>query len=54
MGVRMGYDQTTDFSKKIVTIQIEARLAIGLGHAETIIYCSDIVAAATALSVVLI
>lgn len=52
MGVRMGYDQTTDFSKKIVTIQIEARLAIGLGHAETIIYCSDIAAAATALSVV--
>lgn len=52
MGVRMGYDQTTDFSKKIVTIQIEARLAIGIGHAETIIYCSDIAAAATALSVV--
>jgi len=50
MGVRMGYDQTTDFSKKIVTIQIEARLAIGLGHAETIIYCSDIAAAATALA----
>jgi len=52
MGVRMGYDQTTDFSKKIVTIQIEARLAVGIGHAETIIYCSDIAAAATALSVV--
>lgn len=52
MGVRMGYDQTTDFSKKIVTIQLECRLAIGIGHAETIIYCSDIAAAATALSVV--
>jgi len=51
MGVRMGYDQTTDFSKKIVTIQIEARLAIGIGHAETIIYCSNITDAATALSV---
>ena len=48
--VRMGYDQTTDFSKNIVTIQLEGRLAIGLGKADSIIYVSDITAAATALS----
>lgn len=43
--VRMGYDQTTDFSKNIVTIQLEGRMAIGLGKAASIIYISDIVSA---------
>jgi hypothetical protein len=51
-GVRMGYDVTTDFSKNIVTIQLEASVAIGIGNAETIIYCSDITAAETALTAV--
>ena len=51
-GVRMGYDQTTDFSKNIVTIQVESRLAIGLGAAESIIYISDIASAASDLTVV--
>jgi len=46
IGMRMGYDQTTDFSKKIVTIQLDTRLAIGLGKPEAIIYCSDIETAA--------
>ena len=45
-GVRMGYDQTTDFSKNIVTIQLEGRMAIGLGKAASIIYISDIASAA--------
>jgi len=45
VGMRMGYDLTTDFSKRIVTIQLDSRLAIGLGKPEAIIYCSDIDAA---------
>lgn len=48
----IGYDQTTDFSKGIVTIQLETELAIGLGDPLTIIYISDITAAAAALSVI--
>ncbi len=49
VGMRMGYDQTTDFSKNIVTIQLDARLAIGLGKPEAIIYCADIETAADLL-----
>jgi len=50
IGMRMGYDQTTDFSKNIVTIQLDARLAIGLGKPEAIIYISDIESAASLLT----
>lgn len=50
MGVRMGYDKTEDFSKGIVTTQLETRLAIGLGKPKSIIYISSISAAATALA----
>lgn len=51
-GLRIGFDKSDDFSKNIVTIQIEARLAIGLGAPGSIIYISDIAAAQTALTVV--
>jgi len=51
LGVRIGYDQTTDFSKNIVTIQLEGRFAIGLGTPASIIYISDIAAAQTELTV---
>jgi hypothetical protein len=49
--VIIGYDKTEDLSKGIVTIQLESEYAFGLGDPETVIYCSDITAAATALSV---
>jgi HK97 family phage major capsid protein len=48
--LRMGYDQTTDFSKNIVTLQLDARAAIGIGNPTAIIYCSDIDAAIVALT----
>lgn len=48
--LRMGYDQTTDFSKNIVTLQLDARAAIGIGNPASIIYCSDVDAAITALT----
>jgi HK97 family phage major capsid protein len=47
---RLGYDKDSDFSKGIVTIQLENQFAIGLGDPKTIIYCSDIAAAAAELS----
>ena len=50
--LRMGYDQTTDFSKNIVTLQLDARAAIGIGNPLSIIYCSDVDAAITALTLV--
>jgi len=50
--LRMGYDQTTDFTKNIVTLQLDARAAIGIGNPLSIIYCSDVDAAITALTVV--
>jgi hypothetical protein len=49
--VIIGYDKTEDLSKGVVTIQLESEYAFGLGDPETVIYCSDITAAATALSV---
>jgi len=52
VGLRLGYDLTTDFSKNIVTAQLDMRLAIGLGKPEAIIYCSGIAAAASSLTVV--
>lgn len=48
--VMMGYDKTEDFSKGIVTIQLETELAFGLGDPLAIIYCSDIAAAANVLT----
>lgn len=50
IGMRMGYDQTTDFSKKIVTIQLDSRAAIGIGNPLATIYCSDVDAAISALT----
>ena len=52
MEVLIGYDKTEDFSKGVVTIQIESEMAIGIGDPKTIIYISDITAAAEALTVV--
>ena len=52
LAFKMGYDKDSDFSKGIVTGQLETRLAIGLGNPARIIYCSDIAAAQTELSVV--
>jgi hypothetical protein len=49
--VIIGYDKTEDLSKGIVTIQLESEYAFGLGDPETVIYCSNITDAATALSV---
>jgi len=50
METLIGYDKTEDFSKGIVTIQLETELAIGLGDVLTIIYCSDLATAAATLS----
>jgi len=52
MEVLIGYDKTEDFSKGVVTIQIESEMAIGIGDPKTIIYITDITAAAEALTVV--
>lgn len=47
---RIGYDKTEDFSKGIVTIQLDTELAIGLGDPLSIIYISDIASAAAFLN----
>ena len=46
----IGYDKTEDFSKGIVTIQLETELAFGLGDPLSIIYVSDIATAAATLN----
>jgi HK97 family phage major capsid protein len=51
MEVLIGYDKTEDFSKGILTIQIESEFAIGIGDPLTIIYISDITTAASNLSI---
>ena len=48
--LRMGYDLTGDFSKKVVTLQLDARAAIGIGNPLATIYCSDVAAAISALN----
>jgi len=48
--VLMGYDKTEDFSKGIVTIQLETELAFGLGDPLAIIYCDNVSAAAGLLT----
>lgn len=50
MELIIGYDKSEDLSKGIVTIQLESEYAFGLGSVESIIYCSSISDAATALT----